>query len=104
MLPSMKWMAVAILCSALANAGSAADIKVLTTGAMRGVVTDMVPRFEKETGHRVTVDNGTAGAIAKRVADGEAFDLAIITPELIDELAGKGMIAAGSRVDLAKVG
>jgi molybdate transport system substrate-binding protein len=91
---------------ALAGAGSvlAAEIRVLTGGAMRGVVDALVPAFEKETGHRVSVDNATAGALAKRIAGGEAFDVAIITPKVLADLTGHGKIAAGSRTDLAKVG
>ena len=89
----------------LAGAGSAAaaEIKVLTAGAMRGVVDALLPAFEKATGHKVTLDNATAGVLAKRIGDDEAFDLAIITPQVIDALVAKGKISA-PRVDLAKVG
>jgi molybdate transport system substrate-binding protein len=89
----------------LAGAGSAAaaEIKVLTAGAMRGVVDALLPAFEKATGHKVTLDNATAGVLAKRIGDDEAFDLAIITPSVIDALVAKGKISA-PRVDLAKVG
>jgi molybdate transport system substrate-binding protein len=82
---------------------AAAEIKVLTAGAMRGVVDALVPGFEKQTGHKVAVDNATAGALAKRIEGGEAFDLAIITPKVLASLAQKGK-TAGSRTDLAKVG
>jgi molybdate transport system substrate-binding protein len=82
----------------------AADIKILTAGAMRAVVVALQPDIEKATGHKLVIDNATAGALAKRIGDGEAFDIAIITPAIIDDLAAKGRIAAGSRVDLAKVG
>ena len=82
----------------------AAEIKVLTAGAFKQVVVALVPDFEKQTGHKVTVDNGTAGQLKKRIEDGEAFDVAVITPAVVDELIGKGKIAAGSRVNLASVG
>jgi molybdate transport system substrate-binding protein len=96
---------VIALCVILAGADSAAaaEIKVLTAGAMRGVLDALVPDFEKGTGHKVVLDNATAGVLAKRIGDGEAFDLAIVTPQVIDGLVAKGKIA-GPRVDLAKVG
>src|SRR5262245_54537950 len=75
----------------------AADIKVLTTGAMRGVLADLLPQFEADTGNKVSVDNATAGAVARRIEEGEAFDLAIVTPKAIDDLAAKGRIVSGSR-------
>jgi molybdate transport system substrate-binding protein len=82
---------------------AAAELKLLTAGAMRGVVDALLPTFETTTGHTVVVDNATAGTLAKRIEGGEAFDLAIITPQVIDDLASKGKISGG-RVDLAKVG
>jgi molybdate transport system substrate-binding protein len=94
-----------ILAVALAgNAASAAEIKLLTAGAMRAVVVALLPDFEKETGHKVTLDNATAGMLKTRIDGGEAFDVAIITPAVVDDLAAKGKIVAGSRIDLAKVG
>jgi molybdate transport system substrate-binding protein len=68
------------------------------------VVDALVPEFEKKTGHKVSVDNATAGVLARRIGGGEAFDVAIITPKAIGVLIEQGKIAAGSRVDLAKVG
>jgi molybdate transport system substrate-binding protein len=90
--------------AALAGAASAAEIRVLTAGAMRGVLVALLPQFEKDTGHKVSLDNATAGALAKRIAGGEAFDVAIIRPKVIDGLIETGKIASGSRVDVAKVG
>jgi len=98
----------AVIAGALSLVGlppaSAAEIKVLTAGAFKQVVLALVPGFEKQTGHKVTVDNGTAGALKKRIEGGEAFDVAVITPAVVDDLTAKGKIAAGSRANLASVG
>jgi molybdate transport system substrate-binding protein len=94
--------AVAVLPGA--QAASAAEIKLLTAGAMRAVVVAMLPEFEKQTGHKVTIDNATAGGLAKRIEGGEAFDVAVITPAVVDDLIKKGKIVSGTRIDLAKVG
>jgi molybdate transport system substrate-binding protein len=82
----------------------AAEVKILTAGAMKAVVLELVPQFEKETGHKAVVDNDTAGGLAKRVEGGEAFDLAVITPGVIGDLAKKGKVAADSRANVARVG
>ena len=89
---------------AAATAAHAADMKILTAGAMKAVVLELVPAFEKETGHKAVVDNDTAGGLARRIEGGEAFDLAVITPGVINDLATKGKIVAGSRVNVARVG
>lgn len=83
---------------------SAAEIKVLTAGAFKQVVLALVPAFEKQTGHKVTVDNGTAGEVQKRIEGGEAFDVTVITPGVVDALAAKGLVVPGSAVRLASVG
>jgi molybdate transport system substrate-binding protein len=88
----------------LAGPALGAEVKVLTAGAFKQVVLALVPDFEKQTGNKVVVDNDTAGALKKRIEGGEAFDVAVVTPDLIDELAGAGKIAKGSRVNLATVG
>ena len=93
-----------VMLAGLVRTTAAAEIKVLTTGAMKEVVLSVIPDFEKRTGHKVTVDNATAGALSRRIREGEAFDIAVITPAAIDEMIRIGKMAAGSRVDLARVG
>jgi molybdate transport system substrate-binding protein len=83
---------------------SAAEVKVLTAGAFKETLLALVPDFEKQTGNKVIVDNDTAGGLKKRIEGGEAFDVAVITPAVVDELAGAGKIVAGSRVNIASVG
>jgi molybdate transport system substrate-binding protein len=82
---------------------SAAEVKVLTAGAFKPVVTEVVVAFEKQSGHKVTVENDTAGALLKRISDGEAFDLVVLTPGALDELTKSGKIATGSTARLARV-
>jgi molybdate transport system substrate-binding protein len=96
---------IAILAGwACVTAGEAAEVKILTAGAMKAVVLELIPQFEKETGHKAVVDNDTAGGLAKRVEGGEAFDLAVITPGVIGDLAKKGKVADDSRANVARVG
>ena len=77
----------------LAGAAGAAEIKVIGSPGVREIYTHLVPDFEKATGHKVVVDNDTAGALVKRIRDGEAFDVAVITPGAIDDLAKDGKVA-----------
>lgn len=81
----------------------AAEIKVLTAGAFKPVVTAVVADFEKQSGHRVSVDNDTAGALLKRINGGEKFDLVVLTPGALDELSKASKVAPDSVVRLARV-
>jgi molybdate transport system substrate-binding protein len=99
------WRVLAIAATvSLSSMASAAEVKVLTAGAFKQVVLALVPDFETQTGNKVVVDNDTAGGLKKRIESGEAFDVAVITPVIVDDLAGAGKIAPGSRVNLATVG
>ena len=89
---------------ACASTAQAADVKILTAGAMKAVVLELVPQFEKETGHKAVVDNDTAGGLARRIDGGEAFDLAIITPGVLNDLTKKNKVVGDSRVNVARVG
>ncbi|HLQ91392.1 MAG TPA: substrate-binding domain-containing protein [Xanthobacteraceae bacterium] len=93
----------AVVLSHSADVG-AAEIKVLHGGAFTQLVEAVVPEFQRQTGHKVTTQRETVGALQKRIEGGEAFDLAILTPAAVDDLAKKGKITAGSRVNLVQVG
>ena len=90
-----------LLLSSLADA---AELKVLSTQATEEAYRELVPQFEKDTGHKVTtVFTGTLDA-NKRLAAGETYDLLIMSGPSIDEHIKAGKVVPGSRVDLAKSG
>ena len=89
---------------AFAPAAFADTIKVLTSGAFKQVVLAFVPAFESETGNKVEVSDGTAGALQKRVDGGEAFDVVVITPAALARYAETGKVVPSSVATLAKVG
>src|SRR5262245_26809849 len=97
-------IAAAVALGVAGAPAGAAEIKVLSAGAYKSVVVAIQPEFEKQTGHKLVIDNGTVGALAKRVEDGESFDVIIVSPDAVDELIKKGKIASGTRQTLARVG
>src|SRR5262245_50411275 len=97
-------LAMVLMGAGAPRSAAAAEIKVLTAGAFKQVLLALLPDFERTSGHTVTVQNDTVGALTKRIEGGEAFDLAVLTPAAIDDLSSKGKFVAGSRVNLARVG
>jgi molybdate transport system substrate-binding protein len=94
--------ALTLVMSQLAEA---TEIKVVSGGAFRQVLTALVAQYEKESGNTVAVTYQTVGQHLKLIRSGEEqFDVAVLTPEAIDGLAKDGKVVAGSRADLAKVG
>jgi molybdate transport system substrate-binding protein len=94
----------ALLTSGALAPAPAAELKVLTAGAFKQVVVALVPAYEKQTGNKVVIDNGTAGGLKTKIEGGEAFDVAVITPAVLKELTASGKIAAGSIATVASVG
>jgi molybdate transport system substrate-binding protein len=91
----------AVLVSGLANA---AEVRVLSTQATEEAYRELVPQFEKASGHKVTtVFTGTLDA-NKRLAAGETYDVLIMSAPSIEEHTKGGKVVAGSRADLAKSG
>jgi len=97
-------MVMVMMAAGAPRGAAAAEIKVLTAGAFKQVLLALVPDFEKTTGHKVTVENDTVGALSKRIEGGEAFDLAVLTPAAVNDLSAKGKFVAGSGQGLARVG
>ena len=102
-MPSMKSIGYAVALWSVALAATAGEVKVLTAGAFKPVVVALAPAFEKQTGHTLVVDNDTAGALSRRIAGGEAFDLVVLTPAALEQLAQAGKVTAASSVRLARV-
>jgi molybdate transport system substrate-binding protein len=100
---TMLGLAIALAAAAAPRAG-AAEIKVLSAGAFKQVLLALVADFERQTGHKVVVENDTVGGLVKRIDGGAAFDVAVLTPAAVNELSGKGKLVPGSRADLARVG
>ncbi len=101
----MRWLAAGVLLAgALGAPAAAGEVKVLSAGAMRAVVLAVAPGFEKETGHRVSVDSGSAGALAGRIGGGEGFDVVVTAAPSLEKLATSGKVDGKNRITLAKVG
>jgi molybdate transport system substrate-binding protein len=92
----------AMLAVVTLTGAAAADLKVLTTGAMKPIVTALAADFEKETGHKVSIENDTAGGLVKRIEGGAPFDVIVLTPGPLDDFAKSGKVSG--RIDLARIG
>jgi molybdate transport system substrate-binding protein len=84
-----------------AGRAGAAEVKVLSTVALRDAWHELQPKFER-SGHKLTLVLGTSGGINKRVAEGETGDVIVSTSSGIEGLAKDGKVAAGTIAPVAK--
>jgi molybdate transport system substrate-binding protein len=81
-----------------------AEIKVLLSAAFKEAYIELVPQFERATGHKVETLWAPSAEIMKRMKEGEIVDLVIVSAPSIDELKGLGIVASNGRADLATCG
>ena len=66
-----KGIALALIGLSLSGSAVAAEIKLLSAGAIKPVIVAALPEFERRTGHKVSIENDTAGGLLRRVRAGE---------------------------------
>jgi len=88
----------------LCGMANATEITVLSTQAPEQAYRELLPQFEKASGHTVkTTFTGTLDA-KKRIVEGQAFDILIMSSPDIDAFIATGTLVAGSRIDIAQSG
>src|SRR5439155_22281640 len=91
----------------ITGAESAADIHVMISAGFYRVYAELGPAFERASGHRLVTTRGPSmgdspEAIPTRLARGETADVVILDGGAADELGRRGLVRAGSKVDLAR--
>jgi len=99
-----NFLAAALVIGAVATTGHAAEIKVLSAGAVEPGLHAFAELAKRETGHDLKIEFNTAPQIAKRVAAGEVFDILISSPAAIDQAIKDGKVAAEGRAPVGRVG
>jgi molybdate transport system substrate-binding protein len=82
----------------------AADVKVLSAGAVEPGLLRAAEQFERASGNEIKVQFNTAPQLTKRMAEGEVADILIAPPAVLDEQAKNGRISAQGRLMLGRVG
>ncbi len=83
---------------------TAAEVRVLSGGAVKAALTELAEAWGRETGNRVTITYATTGAALQKLAGGEAADVVVLAAEAIDQLAARGAVVVGTVTDVARVG
>jgi molybdate transport system substrate-binding protein len=82
----------------------AAELQLLSAGAVTEAASAITGRFRDETGHEVRPTFGTVGTIEEKLRDGAKADVLILSAPALEAQERAGKIVAGSRVELARVG
>src|SRR6202162_2440735 len=95
-------IAVAAMLSAVP--AGAADLKVISAGAVRGLIAQIIDDYSRQTGQKFDFTIGTTGQLRNIIASGQPADLIIVSTPLMGELEKVGKLLPGGRADLGRVG
>jgi molybdate transport system substrate-binding protein len=79
-----------------------AEIKVLGAGPVKRGVTQVAAQFEKNTGHKVTVEFAGAPSVRDRVLAGEAVDVAVVPQSAMADFVAQAKVNAATRMTVGR--
>jgi molybdate transport system substrate-binding protein len=87
----------------ICGGAQAAELRVLSAGAIEPGLKAAVGSFEKQTGHTVQITFNTAPELRKRMESNPAFDVVIAPPAVIGDFAAASKLAE-ARANVGRVG
>ncbi|HKA70869.1 MAG TPA: substrate-binding domain-containing protein [Xanthobacteraceae bacterium] len=93
-----------LLSFGVGGGAAAAELKVISAGAVRGVIGGMIDDYARQSGHTFKFTVGSTGRLREIIASGEPADLIIASAPLMAELEATGRMTPGSRVDIGRIG
>ena len=77
-------------------------LKILSGGAMKSLMVEVMPLFERASGVKVEIKFALTSVLKKEIEDGAAFDVALLPRPELDALVEAGKIAAGTPTDITR--
>jgi molybdate transport system substrate-binding protein len=94
--PGWMFAAVSALVMLTSISARADDISVISSNALKPVLEQVAPEFERTTAHRLAFTWGQA-----EILKGTSFDLAVLTSAVIDGLIRQGRLVGVTRAAVA---
>lgn len=82
----------------------AAEIRILAGGALTGVLGELGPRFERETGHKLVINFAATPDLIKAATSGEPFDAGVTPIDVMQNAPARAKFAPAAAVNIARVG
>ena len=99
-----RFLATLLIIPVLSAAAFAAEIRILSAGAVEPGLQAFAQVAKRETGHDLKIQFNTTPQIAQRLAAGEAYDIVIAPPDAIAKAAQDGKVVADTRIAVGRGG
>jgi molybdate transport system substrate-binding protein len=94
-------LAIVLLCLTKVQA---AELRLLTGGAMTKIWVELKPKFEQASGHKLSIRFGTTPELIKLATTGGPFDLGVVPAAVFKDAAAQARFVVGPTTDIARVG
>jgi molybdate transport system substrate-binding protein len=95
----LSLMSVVMTC----QTAPAAELKIVSAGAVQEVLEAFAARYSQSSGHQIALAFATVGVTATKVRSGEPADIVIVSTAAMADLAKAGSLA-GASTPLGRVG
>jgi len=92
-----------LLAGVLPGAAAAADIRILSAAAVAPALTKVAEQYRKDTKNRLRIQYANPPQLERRVGAGEAADILIAAPGLMNDQLRRNKIEAEAHVFLGRV-
>ena len=79
------------------------DLHVVATFGIQGAMEKILPEYKRATGQNVRIEYEESAVIRQQIANGKVFDVAILVPQVIDDLIKSGQIKTGTQTHIANL-
>ena len=99
-----RMASIAAVLMSCADMAEAAEVRVLSVGAVQNAIRELAADFTKETGHTIVFTIGSPAVVTEKIKAGETHDAVIVSEPAMDRLDKDGIVNPESRVRLALTG
>ena len=82
----------------------AAEIRIISSNALKTALQELAPAFEKATEHKLVLTWGAAVPLKAQIEKGAAFDVTVLNTAAIDDLIRQGKLVTATRTNVATSG
>ena len=93
-----------VVALAMASLPLAAQVRVIASNGVKAVLEDLRPQMEQTLAQPVRMEFATSAVQAEKIEKGEAFDVAVLTSDLMDALTKAGKLAQTPKLSLSRAG
>jgi molybdate transport system substrate-binding protein len=86
------------------SSAQVSELAVLSSDGMQPAVRELTPQIERSIGRKMKTQYDSSNNLVAKIKGGDAFDVAILTTNTLDDMIKQGKISADSRTDLARCG